>query len=350
MYPIESGIVDLLYKHNCVIVPGFGGFVGKKSPSKIDLEKGIIYPPSKHFLFNINLIENDGLLIHHLSAKSGVDYQAAGSYVETNVSKWKLDLNEGKSITIHQLGTLRKNSSGIYEFTQDPFANLLLSSFGLKELEFVPSEQEEVLAKIIDLNVEKKKSQFWKYAAAACLLPIAFYSFWLPTQTDVFQSKVISLEDFNPFKKKETIRYKSKENPSISELKTQENQNLNIQNLESDSIGNFIYDEHTSIPVHLPKKVNPVEKTKNKIKTEIKKAPSVNIANAKFKVVVGCFAKLSNVKNFISKLNEDGFDAKYEKFGTLFRVVISSTDTLSVASDVVESSRQKGYKGWILKK
>jgi cell division protein FtsN len=84
---------------------------------------------------------------------------------------------------------------------------------------------------------------------------------------------------------------------------------------------------------------------------QLKPRPSLPITNgARFKVVVGCFSKMENVENFKAKLTRDGFDATHEKFGTLFRIVIKSTDSMSVASEMVDISRQKGYKGWILKK
>ena len=49
----------------------------------------------------------------------------------------------------------------------------------------------------------KKKNQFnriAKYAAAAALLPVVFYSFWIPSHTDVLKSGVLYTEDFNPLK------------------------------------------------------------------------------------------------------------------------------------------------------
>ncbi|MBM3430707.1 MAG: SPOR domain-containing protein [Bacteroidetes bacterium] len=349
MYSLEAGIVDLLMKHNCVVVPGFGGFIGKKIPAKLDIASGILIPPSKQFLFNINLIENDGLVLHYLAAKSAVDYLSAEKFVDQKIEEWKNDLQHGRSVTIPELGIIQKNVNGTMEFTQDAESNLLLQSFGLKELLFVPLEQgvEDEIINSEDHVIVPKKVNLWKYAAAACFIPIAFYSFWLPTQTNVFQSKVISIDDFNPFKENKSVEYQHKD--FIYTNAQDKSDDMTIVSSEGDSIANFIYDEHTTIPVrvHLKKKI--VEKAK-KI-NQFKPSPSLPIANkAKFKVVVGCFSKMENVENFKAKLMRDGFDATHEKFGTLFRVVIKSTDSMSVASEVVEISRHKGYKGWILKK
>ena len=350
MYTLEAGIVDLLMKHNCVVVPGFGGFIGKKIPAKLDSASGILVPPSKQFLFNINLIENDGLVLHYIAAKSAVDYFSAEKFVGQKIEEWKNDLQHGRSVTIPKLGIIQKNVNGTMEFTQDADSNLLLQSFGLKELLFVPVEQviEDEIINSEDAIIVSKKVNLWKYAAAACFIPIAFYSFWLPTQTNVFQSKVISIDDFNPFKENKSVEYQHKD--FIYTNTQDKSDDMTIVSSEGDSIANFIYDEHTTIPVRLAvKKKKIIEKSKKA--NQFKPSPSLPITKeAKFKVVVGCFSKMENVENFKAKLIRDGFDANHEKFGTLFRIVIKSTDSMSVASEVVEISRQKGYKGWILKK
>ncbi|MFM7636403.1 MAG: hypothetical protein ACKO5W_00880 [Crocinitomicaceae bacterium] len=350
MYSLEAGIVDLLMKHNCVVVPGFGGFIGKKIPAKLESASGILIPPSKQFLFNINLIENDGLVLHYLAAKSAVDYFSAEKFVGQKIEEWKNDLQHGRSVIIPELGIIQKNVNGTMEFTQDADSNLLLQSFGLKELLFVPLEQgvEDEIINSEDHVIVPKKVNLWKYAAAACFIPIAFYSFWLPTQTNVFQSKVISIDDFNPFRENKSVEYQHKD--FIYTNTQDKSDDMTIVSSEGDSIANFIYDEHTTIPVRVDlNKKKIVEKAK-KI-NQFKPSPSLPIAKeSKFKVVVGCFSKMENVENFKAKLMRDGFDATHEKFGTLFRIVIKSTDSMSVASEVVEISRQKGYKGWILKK
>lgn len=60
---IES-VSELLYKHNCVIIPGFGGFITNYKPSGFEESRNLISPSSKKVAFNQLLIENDGLLIN----------------------------------------------------------------------------------------------------------------------------------------------------------------------------------------------------------------------------------------------------------------------------------------------
>ena len=47
-------ISELLFLHDCVIVPEFGGFVGNKKSAQLNKTTGTLTPPSKQILFNEN--------------------------------------------------------------------------------------------------------------------------------------------------------------------------------------------------------------------------------------------------------------------------------------------------------
>ena len=54
-HPIWQVVEKLLYKHDCVIIPGFGGFVCNMEHARIDQVTHVIIPPGKHIIFNPNL-------------------------------------------------------------------------------------------------------------------------------------------------------------------------------------------------------------------------------------------------------------------------------------------------------
>ncbi len=64
---ITAFIRELLFGHDCVIVPGFGGFIGNYTPARIDKSTSTFYPPVKQISFNRNLNHNDGLLVGRIS-------------------------------------------------------------------------------------------------------------------------------------------------------------------------------------------------------------------------------------------------------------------------------------------
>ena len=70
--PVGHYISELLFFHDCVILPNFGGLVGNPQSAKLNKTTGILSPPSKQILFNANLKTNDGLLITHISNQENV--------------------------------------------------------------------------------------------------------------------------------------------------------------------------------------------------------------------------------------------------------------------------------------
>ncbi|MCX6268123.1 MAG: hypothetical protein NTW16_12315, partial [Bacteroidetes bacterium] len=74
---IRNCIADLLSLHDCVIIPGFGGFIGNYSPARIDQVNHTFHPPTKELLFNVNLKQNDGLLASAIAASWMISYADA---------------------------------------------------------------------------------------------------------------------------------------------------------------------------------------------------------------------------------------------------------------------------------
>ena len=177
MIPFEEVICQLILRHNCVVVPHFGGFVSKTIAAQIDFEKGIIQAPFKQLLFNRNLINDDGLVLAEYARLNGLYYQEGASQLVQFTSQLNTDLSHGKQVSIPKLGIFSKDADGVVRFEQDRHFNMLLSSYGLTNVTFVPNQilEEtpiiELNPEINNLENEKTSSKFWKYAAAACLLP-----------------------------------------------------------------------------------------------------------------------------------------------------------------------------------
>ena len=50
--PVSYYISELLFLHDCVVLPEFGGFVGNNQSAKLNTITGELLPPSKQLLFN----------------------------------------------------------------------------------------------------------------------------------------------------------------------------------------------------------------------------------------------------------------------------------------------------------
>ncbi|TSJ46311.1 SPOR domain-containing protein [Fluviicola chungangensis] len=403
MLTVEQLIGDLLLQHNCVIVPSFGGFVAQRTSAKIDPAKGVILPPKKSVLFNKQLINNDGLLIAALSQANSIPYSEAAEEVQAHINEWEARLQMGGRITIDRVGNLFYDQERNLCFEQDRFYNLLLESFGLSAVHFVsvadaeakeshqailhvvkavemeqkqviPASEpsfvltEEPIIPVLEVVHEehiqqttipaKKKSSTWRYVAAACLLPIAFYSFWIPVKTDVLESGVVSLSDFNPFHSTKQGTYVLP--PANYHFPKREGKKQ-LQNLP-ENVETFSYemDEDTYVPVSLKKKMTSVEPeneeemaSKQPEATEVPKKPieqpkpAVNVGTPKGgQIIVGSYSDKKNAEDLIKLLESNGMTGQIlEKDGKI-RVTAGNSSQFSQLQPKLKAI---GIVPWILK-
>jgi nucleoid DNA-binding protein len=128
---ITAFIRELLFSHDCVIVPGFGGFIGNYNPARIDKSTSTFYPPVKQISFNRNLSHNDGLLVGRISESAKVNYGDARNLVEEYVASLKKKLEKGEKIVFDNIGSFINNQEGNIQFEPDTSVNYHLDSFGL---------------------------------------------------------------------------------------------------------------------------------------------------------------------------------------------------------------------------
>ncbi|MES2689598.1 MAG: hypothetical protein V4658_04300, partial [Bacteroidota bacterium] len=135
---IWNSIKELLHRHDCVIVPDFGGFVCNREQSRIDQVSHIITPPAKRIVFNQNLRTNDGLLAQRISEKLTITYTEALRSIAELVNQLRAHLEQIKQLDIEAFGSFRLNADANYVFLPDRMNNYLYSSFGLMPLQTIP--------------------------------------------------------------------------------------------------------------------------------------------------------------------------------------------------------------------
>ena len=97
-------IEELLYLHDCVIVPGFGGFICDYTSATINEKTGMIVPPAKQVVFNKHLKQNDGLLIDWIARKEQIDYEKAQRRLALFCEEIKVRLNQKQKIDFGTIG------------------------------------------------------------------------------------------------------------------------------------------------------------------------------------------------------------------------------------------------------
>ena len=147
---ILSSIKDLLLLHDCVIIPGFGGFVTNYQAAKI--HNSNFNPPAKAISFNNKLKFNDGLFVNYIADLQGLNYVAASKKVNLLVQELNYRLSDGERVVIEQLGELYYNDGDHLIFEQAAGLNLNLESYGLESFQF-----ETLYAKKLARSVSKRE-------------------------------------------------------------------------------------------------------------------------------------------------------------------------------------------------
>tara|TARA_R110002049_G_scaffold8787_1_gene46776 strand:+ start:6472 stop:7413 length:942 start_codon:yes stop_codon:yes gene_type:complete len=173
---LETYISDLLYRYDCVTVPGFGAFLTQRVSAKVHESTNTFYPPKKALSFNEQLQQNDGLLANYIAEVEKLPYTTALNNLSNKIKSIKTLLADGETIQLKNIGELVLNADGKIEFDPSRHINYLTDSFGLshftsadvdREIHLKNVENIEVHAPII-LTPEKRANRNWiKYAAAA---------------------------------------------------------------------------------------------------------------------------------------------------------------------------------------
>jgi len=197
---ITAFIRELLFGHDCVIVPGFGGLIGNYTPARIDKSTGTFYPPVKQISFNRNLNHNDGLLIGKISGSANINYGDARNLVDEFVLDLRKRLGNGEKIIFDHIGSFINNHEGNVQFEPDRNANYHLDSYGLESFQCLPLEGYDVRKRIIR-HIEKDpvrlapvRKTLWR---AAVIVPLLAVMFVVSLKTDIFKAKV-ETSNMNP--------------------------------------------------------------------------------------------------------------------------------------------------------
>ncbi|MGL2992858.1 SPOR domain-containing protein [Flavobacterium sp. TSSA_36] len=128
---IEIYIAQLLYRYQCVAVPGFGAFLTETQSAQLQESTNSFFPPKKSISFNAQLKNNDGLLANHVAQAEKTSYDYAVSAIQFEVFNWKKQLETQGVLTFKNIGTFRLNADAKMVFTAEESNNYLTSSFGL---------------------------------------------------------------------------------------------------------------------------------------------------------------------------------------------------------------------------
>ena len=137
---VLSVLPGMFWDHDCVMLPGLGGFVCNPRSAWYDEAKRQIVPPSRDVLFNARLTTNDGLVANELMAKRGVMYPEALKAVEDLVANLQRQLEAGTTVELPGLGKLYREEDQQVRFMADAEFERMLQSFGHASIPLVARE------------------------------------------------------------------------------------------------------------------------------------------------------------------------------------------------------------------
>jgi len=311
---IQFHIKNLLYRHDCVIVSGLGGFVTQRQPAKID--NGYFLPPRKILTFNQSLEEShDGLLANQIAKEEKVSFQIAQQKIKAFNQKVFETLEEETDIYLKDLGHFKMNAERKLVFKPDD-KDWLIEAFGLPKFKIDQIERgaenpitekpvseasldETVAPKVTPIKKAPSRPNYWKYAAVGIVaIGIAGLVGSQLYQKDVKAHNITQQE-------------KAK---NLVDQKIQESSFLVTKPLKALSI-----------------------------KVESKRT-------GKYHIVGGAFRVRANVDKKIKQLQKQGFDAKYigtNKYGLHQVVYASFEDKLKALKKLSQIKSQNNPYAWL---
>lgn len=171
---IEKHISDLLYRYQCVTVPGFGAFLTETVSAHVTGNASSFFPPKKVVSFNANVKNNDGLLANHVALQEKMSYELAVIKIGDVVNEWTYLLQKRNRVVLKNIGEISVNNEMNWVFEPANTVNYLTDSFGLTPFvspeitrEVLKQEVEalEEKAPIIFTPERKRDYSYLKYAA-----------------------------------------------------------------------------------------------------------------------------------------------------------------------------------------
>jgi len=196
---IEKHISALLYRYQCVTVPGFGAFITETVSARYNETSNTFAPPKKTILFNSLLQQNDGLLANHIALEERISFNEAVVLIQDQISLWKANLTGKEVVYLKNIGELSLNSEQKIQFEPVGSTNYLTSSFGLTAVmaTALTREQQPTEVKVIELVTatrNKPRLQWMRYAAAVVAALGLYSSVSTYQEYEVYQEKKLAVE------------------------------------------------------------------------------------------------------------------------------------------------------------
>lgn len=364
MIELAQHIETLLLENDCVIVPGFGGFVAHYSPATRVKEENIFLPPTRTIGFNPQLKLNDGVLVQSYMSAYDTSFADASRIVEKEVNEFIGLLHEEGKAHLDNIGEIHYNVYGNYEFIPydskittpslyglDFFEMQELSVLQQKEKVWVPTHQEKE-KKTFEISINRA---YLRNAAAMIAAIVLFFAFSTPVEnTDVQKNNYAQLLPSELFEQIEKQSVAVTPVYVKSEAMQQAKKPSATASTKTSSTKKHTADKvKTSKPIAVKEVKVAKQGTSATTAATAPAVKSQKSVNHPFHIIVAGGISLKDAEAIATQLKSKGFaNAKALNMDEKVRVSISSFDNRNEATkQLLELRKNETYKNaWLLAK
>lgn len=322
---IDIYISELLYTNECVILPGFGGFVANVKNAFLNPAHSTFSPPTKRIAFNAGLKTNDGLLAHYICQREGITFTEAVQKIQRYVDYCFDHLNDNKKLVFEKIGALYFDKEKNIQFEPDQSVNYLISSFGLTAIHSPAIKREGAQVKPLRNSTTKnKRISAWRLLE---LVPVAAAFALLIINPHIVQNLNNSLSSVFPIGADHTMEvFVPAQDSTFSPYVSSSPETILSQESSDSSVTAELLQDPNAITentanstaesIELTSEVNkadpsPIATTPvAKVETPTKEITSLSTADKSYYIIGGCFSIPENASNFVATAKAQGYDAK----------------------------------------
>lgn len=291
-------IKNLLYRYDCVILPGFGGFITSYQSAHFHPVTHTFFPPSKKMGFNSQLTLNDGLLATEISFHFKISQEAAQEKVAKYIEELRHAINSGSTFDLPEIGRFKLNEEGNIRFIPAEKVNFFTESFGMGSFRspaiLRPTETisvAEVKEKVKELPRAVGSRQWLRVAAVAVpLIALSAFGIWAkdPLANSYRQYSYLKLTTESA-----QMRYEERSKAMETEIEEDHFSFSNYYRAVEE-----VNEENATEPAEPLVEETPLEEKK-----------SYEATGTMYHIIAGCFSIERNAENLVSDLRSKGFDA-----------------------------------------
>ncbi|WP_306641033.1 SPOR domain-containing protein [Sanyastnella coralliicola] len=357
---LQQHLANLLFEHECVVIPELGGFVTNDVSARLNERTHVILPPGKSVSFNARLFHNDGVFAQDIRMREGKTYAEAMTLIRSEVAWLERQLDAGKQVQFEGVGILFKDNEGSLQFSPAAEANFDSRAIGLEAVTLNPVGQAEKVeeetpvvaiaaakpaVERIENEDSRRRYRTLRNLAAAAAIPFLLFGGHLiqsPPQgaeLTMFPNMSETSSDYTPRFEEEDIRLTPPNDVNI--LEEQVKQNPSLSSFYYSFVDDEISPDGVRIDLEQPEAELPVA-------TPEASASSLNL----YFVVGGAFREHANAEEFVSQLQSEGYDASiFGMKGDLHMVAYGSyANRASATKALADIRNDHNPNAWLKRK